>query len=105
MKKFILTVMGLISFLSVSVISTSCDELTCSGNGTLSVENKSLNTVQRLMINGVNYGSVDPGKTKEVELTPGTYAWQLVGLSGGSGCSPAVVNIVECETSSFSCSN
>lgn len=105
MKKFILTLMGVISFLSLSVINTSCDKLSCDGLGTLSVENKSLNTVQRLMINGVNYGSIDPGKTKEVELTPGTYAWQLVGLSGGSGCSPAVANIAKCETSSFSCSN
>ena len=26
------------------------------------------------------------------------YAWQLFGISGGTGCSPAVVTIVECET-------
>jgi len=105
MKKFFLTLMGVVSFLSLSVINTSCEDLSCDGLGTLSIENKSLNTVQRLMINGVNYGSIDPGKTKEVELTPGAYVWQLEGLSGGSGCSAAAVNIAKCETSSFSCSN
>lgn len=85
--------------------SFSCDELVCNGKGILSLENKSLNTVQRIMIDGVNYGSLDPGKKKEIELAPGQHLWQLVGLSGGTGCSAAYVIIQECETSAFSCSN
>jgi len=103
MKKFNLFV--LFSFIIISFTSFSCDNMCLNGGkGTLSVENRSLNTVQRLMINGVNYGSVDPGETLDVELNPGVYEWQLVGLSGGTGCSAAVVTINECETSSFSCS-
>jgi hypothetical protein len=81
----------------------SCEDLTCNGMGKLSVENTSIGTVQRLMVDGVNYGSVDPGETLEVELAPGEHIWQLVGLSGGTGCSPAAVIIMECETSAFSC--
>jgi len=88
----------------VSFTSFSCDEITCDGMGTLSLENKSISTVQRIMIDGVNYGSLDPGETKDIELAPGQHLWQLEGLSGGSGCSAAYVIIVECETSSYSCS-
>ena len=85
--------------------SFSCDKIGCDGKGTLSLENKSLNTVQRIMIDGVNYGSLDPGEKKDIELAPGQHLWQLEGLSGGSGCSAAYVIIQECETSSFSCSS
>jgi hypothetical protein len=82
----------------------SCEDLTCDGKGTLSVENSSISTTQRLMVDGVNYGSVDPGKTKEVDLAPGQHIWQLVALAGGTGCSAATVIIEKCETSSYKCS-
>lgn len=89
----------------VAFTSFSCDEVVCDGKGTLSHENKSLNTVQRIMIDGVNYGSLDPGEMEEIKLAPGQHLWQLAGISGGSGCSAAYVIIQECETSAFSCSN
>ena len=83
----------------------SCDLVNdCDGMGTLSIENSSLLTVQKLMIDGVNHGSVDPNETKEVKLAPGTHVWQMEGISGGTGCSAASVIIVECKTSSFKCS-
>jgi len=85
--------------------SSSCEKLGCDGKGTLSLENTSHNTVQRIMINGVNYGTLDEGETKEIKLVPGIYAWQLEGISGGTGCSAAMVTIVECKTQSFSCNN
>ena len=77
---------------------------TCDGNGTLSVENTSHLTVQRLMVDGVNYGSVDPGNQKDAKLAPGTHSWQMVGISGGPGCGSATVIIVACQTSSYTCS-
>ena len=98
----------IVSFIVVGFIfllmNTSCEDLFCDGTGTLQLTNKSLSTVQRIMINGVNYGSLDPGETENIELTPGVYAWQLVGISGGSGCSMAAVTITECDTQAFSCS-
>jgi hypothetical protein len=75
----------------------------CHGKGTLSVTNTSPNTIQRLMIDGVNYGTLDPGETKDASLAAGQHSWQLVGVTGGGGCSEASVIIVECETSSYSC--
>lgn len=99
--KLILAVVVII----ISFTSFSCDNAFCDGMGTLSLENKSLSAVQRIMIDGVNYGSLDPGETQEIELAPGQHLWQLEGLSGGSGCTAAYVIIQECETSAYSCSN
>jgi hypothetical protein len=96
-----------ITFL-VIVLFFSCEPTDgtdpCDGMGTLSVENTSHSTVQRLMVDGVNHGTLDPGKTKDAKLAPGTHSWQLIGISGGNGCSAASVIIVACKTSSFSCS-
>jgi hypothetical protein len=102
--KIILIVIALLVI--TASINFSCDPIKdeCDGMGTLSIENKSLSTVQRLMIDGVNYGSVDPGNKKDTNLAPGTHSWQMVGISGGTGCSAATVIIVACQTSSFSCS-
>ena len=76
----------------------------CDGMGTLKLTNKSLSTVQKVMIDGVNWGSIDPGESKEAKLAPGTHSFQLVGISGGTGCGVASVIIVACKTTGFSCS-
>ncbi|MEK7572286.1 MAG: hypothetical protein AAB493_00280 [Patescibacteria group bacterium] len=104
MKTIKMTLIVIALIVIAASTNLSCEKLFCDGMGTLSLENKSLLTVQKIMINGVNYGSLDPGKTKEIKLTPGIYMWQLVGISGGTGCSAAAVTIVECETVAFSCS-
>ena len=57
------------------------------------------------MIDGVNYGTLDPGESEIISLTAGEHEFQQVGISGGSGCSSAKVIIIECETQGFSCSN
>lgn len=72
--------------------------------GRLSVSNTSVNTVQRIMIDGTNYGSLDPGNKKEFEFEPGKYTVQLVGISGGTGCSASIVTVVKGETHGVSCS-
>jgi len=104
MKKIKMFLIAIVLMAITASVNTSCEDLFCDGKGTLSLENKSLFTVQKIMINGVNYGTIDPGETKEIDLTPGIYGWQLVGISGGTGCSAAAVTIVECETQAFSCS-
>lgn len=92
---------------ALTFTTSSCDtlKLDCDGMGTLQLTNKSLNTVQRIMIDGVNHGTIDPNEKKDFKLAPGQHVFQQVGLSGGSGCSIAYVIIVECETSGFSCNN
>lgn len=102
-------------FVGLTMFFSACDEdffnevtdedqqVDCHGLGTLSVTNSSDNTLQRLMIDGVNYGTLDPDETKNVKLAAGYHNWQLVGIQGGGGCSDATVIIVECETTSYSC--
>jgi hypothetical protein len=90
--------------LSVLITTNACKK-PCSGSGKLKLTNKSMNTVHRLMVDGVNYGTIDPGESKEISLAAGEHTFQQVGISGGVGCSAAKVIIVECETSSFSCNN
>jgi len=86
-------------------LSSCKKEDKCDGMGTLKLSNNSLNTVQRLMVDGVNHGTIDPGESKEISLAPGEHDFQFVGISGGTGCSTAKVIIVECKTSGFACNN
>jgi hypothetical protein len=97
-------VLILILFFTGLFFWSSCEEA-CNGMGTLELTNKSISTVQQLMVDGINYGTIDPGESKEIELAPGEHDFQQVGISGGTGCSAASVIIVECKTSSFSCSH
>jgi hypothetical protein len=75
----------------------------CSGVGTLSLTNKSSGTQQKIIINGVGYGNLNPGESKDIDLSPGVYTWQLVGISGGTGCSAATLNVSECMKYSYNC--
>jgi hypothetical protein len=101
MKKIKLVLLTLVLF-TLTSITVSCEKI-CSGKGTLELTNSSHSTVQKIMINGVSYGTIDPGEVKSIELTPGVYMWQLQGLSGGTGCSAAAVTITECDTQGFKC--
>lgn len=90
--------------LSSIILMPSCKKK-CSGMGTLKLTNKSMNTVHRLMVDGVNYGTIDPGESKEIKLAAGEHSFQQLGISGGPGCSAGKVIIVECESTGFSCNN
>lgn len=106
MKSIFISSVFSVAFITAVVISPSCKkESSCSGMGTLKLSNNSANTVQRAMVDGVNHGSIDPGQSKEIKLAAGQHDWQLVGISGVTGCSAAKVTIVECQTTSFSCNN
>ena len=85
------------------IMHTGCKKI-CGGKGTIEVKNKSLSTVQRIMIDGVNYGTIDPGETFSRDMFPGKYAVDVEGISGGTGCSTAQLTVVECETTAISCS-
>jgi len=105
MKKNRITLFAMVVLTIATFTSFSCETMCLNGGqGTLSIENKSHNTVQKIMINGADYGTLDPGETKDIDLNPGVYEWQVIGIDGGTGCSPAIVTIAECETSAFSCS-
>lgn len=73
--------------------------------GILRCTNTSNSTVQRILISGTNYGSLDPGETLSIELAPGSWTLQFVGINGGSGCSLSSFNIAACQTVSRACSH
>ncbi|MBI2968406.1 MAG: hypothetical protein HYY40_11435 [Bacteroidetes bacterium] len=91
--------------LAVSLVSlfSSCLKKTCNGYGTLQLCNESTNTTQRMMIDGTNYGTIDVGECESISLAAGEHDVQLVGITGGSGCSAAKVIIVECQTEARTC--
>ena len=72
-------------------------------DGTLSLKNTSTGTVQQILIDNVNYGSLDPGKSKDIKLPPGEHVFEMKGISGGTGCAPASVTIVGGKTEAFQC--
>ncbi|MDX2134740.1 MAG: hypothetical protein SFV52_08140 [Saprospiraceae bacterium] len=90
----------------IIVLFTACDEeARCDGRGELVVTNKSLRTVQMIIIDGTNYGTIDPDETKTIELPSGKYTLEFDGVSGGGGCSPSQVTIDACGSVGRSCSN
>lgn len=99
------TLLTLLLFSAGTLAFTGCDEILDPTMGTLRLTNKSISTVQRIMIDGINYGTIDPDESKDISLAPGTHVFQQVGISGGGGCSEASVIIVAGRTSAFSCSN
>lgn len=76
------------------------------GWGKLRLENTSLNTVQRILIGGTNYGTLDPGESETYELPVGDYTVTMEGISGGGGCgAPSEVHIPDCGTVGRNCSH
>ena len=76
---------------------------TCT-TGTLRCTNSSVHTVQKVLLNGTNYGTLDPGEDMVVTLAPGNWTLHFVGLSGGAGCSSSSFNIAACQSVGRSCS-
>lgn len=95
------------SLLLFSFFFSSCEALEegiCDGKGTLRVENTSLHTVQKIIIDGKNYGTLDPGDFQEIPLNEGKYLVEIIGISGGGGCLAHYVTISECDTQISGCS-
>lgn len=78
--------------------STACN------TGILRCTNSSLHTVQRIVISGVNHGTLDPGETRIIELAPGNWTLRFLGIAGGPGCTESSFNIAACQTVSRGCS-
>jgi len=86
---------------SANLSDNTCE---CSGDGFLIASNKSTNTLQRLMIDGVNFGSLDPGEETTVRIAEGTHDLEFQSIGGSGGCYASKLVIVECDTESRTCS-
>ncbi len=72
--------------------------------GWLLLSNKSSNTIQKITIDGSNYGTIYPGKEEIYELYPGKYEVKIEGVNREGGCSPFFVTIIAGATQAYSCS-
>ena len=104
--------LNLITGLSICLLFVACTQEepmppvqpTCT-TGTLRCTNTSVNTVQRILISGTNYGTIDPNEYRDISLAPGSWNLQFQGISGGSGCSSSSFNIAACQSIGRTCSN
>jgi len=106
MKKFKFLVVCM-CLVSVLFLVSGCKEVLlddCGGYGTLKLTNTSSNTIQRIQVDGVNYGTLDPGEDIEIDLPVGRHTVEFINVrTGNYACSPMEVIIVECDTQGFSC--
>jgi hypothetical protein len=76
----------------------------CNGSGSLRLENSSTSNYYKINIDGINYGSLDPGESKDYTLPAGNHSFEFQKLTGpGNGCSSANVIIVACQVQGFYC--
>jgi hypothetical protein len=77
-----------------------CDEV----HGYVIVKNTSANTVQQILIDGIEYAVLYPGDQEKITLAPGKYEIEANGISGGGGCYSGFLTIVKCEVHDYQCS-
>lgn len=98
------------SLVGLSIFFQSCmpedvETSDCSDSGTLVLQNTSANTVQKILIDGTNYGILYPGDKQEIDLPVGKYEVYLKSTSGGRGCSPSYVTLQDCDRIGRQCDN
>lgn len=105
-KKMFWIMSGCLLLFFIVVGMVACDVLDlCGGYGYLELSNDSRNTYQKIVIDGANYGTLAPGESDTFELTVGRHRVARINIwTGNYACTPFEVNIVECDTQSFSCS-
>jgi hypothetical protein len=73
--------------------------------GTFSVENASATgKAYKILIDGINYGIVGAGQTKEWELTAGTHVVQILfAETGNAACSVSAPSVIKCKKNGLRC--
>jgi len=105
--KFFITLSSLVglSIFFQSCIPEDTETSWCSDSGTLVLHNTSANTVQKILIDGTNYGTLYPGDRQEIDLPVGKYEVYLKSTSGEGGCSPSYVTLQDCDRIGRQCDN
>lgn len=86
----------------IQLIAVSCKEK-CMGVGKIKFTNQSTNSAYRIIVDGVSYGNIMPGESKEVSLAARERTVQLVGIEGTVGCPAQQLYVEECEIMQVSC--
>ena len=84
--------------LIIASIGLRCEPPCLDNKGYLELENDSQTTKQKILINGTDYGTLDPKESETYNLNPGTYNVEFVGIHGGKGCSVFTI-VIACGQS------
>ncbi len=103
------TLLGL--FVISTILFSSCESLVgkCEINdtGTFYIENESgKGQAYKILIDGINYGIVGAGQTKEWELAAGPHVVQILfAESGNIACSVSAPTVIKCQKTGLRCSS
>ena len=96
--------------MAVTFFSSSCnvlqDECEKNDTGTFFITNNSqTGKSYKILIDGINYGIVGAGDTKEWTLASGPHAVQIIdAATGNAACTASVPTVIKCQRNGLSCS-
>ena len=100
-----------IGFLVISVALFSyckplIDKCELNNTGTFYIENESAKgQAYKILIDGINYGIVGAGQTKEWELAAGPHVVQILfAETGKTACSLSAPTVIKCQKTGLKCS-
>ncbi|MBM3285226.1 MAG: hypothetical protein FJY81_05080 [Candidatus Aminicenantes bacterium] len=103
-KKNLLFLMATVVLLS---LAPACQLLECERNntGTFYIENQSQSgRAYKILIDGINYGIVGAGNTKEWDIAAGPHVVQILFAdTGATACSTSVPTVIKCKKTGLSC--
>ncbi|MHB8093485.1 MAG: hypothetical protein ACYDH0_00940 [Candidatus Aminicenantales bacterium] len=105
MKSRMLSGLLVISLLWIGGCKALVDKCELDNTGTFSLENASASgKTYKILIDGINYGIVGAGQTKEWELTAGTHVVQILfAETGNAACSISAPSVIKCKKSGLRC--
>ncbi len=103
---------ALAGFLVIAaVLSVNCkalvDECGTNNTGTFYIENASASgKAYKILIDGIDYGVVGAGQTKEWTLAAGPHVVQILfAETGKAACSLSAPSVIKCERTGLKCSS
>lgn len=105
MRTRILPGLLVISILWLGGCKALVDKCDLDNTGTFSLENASASgQAYKILIDGINYGIVGAGQTKEWELTAGTHVVQILfAETGNTACSISAPSVIKCKKNGLRC--
>lgn len=101
----------LLAFFVVSIILFGCcdlfvDKCELDNTGTFYIENESAKgQAYKILIDGINYGIVGAGQTKEWELAAGPHVVQILfAETGNTACTVSAPTVIKCKKTGLKCS-
>ena len=101
----------LLGFFVISTILFSyceglVDKCELNNTGTFYIENESAKgQAYKILIDGINYGIVGAGQTKEWELAAGPHVVQILfAETGNTACTVSAPTVIKCKKTGLKCS-